>query len=417
MNNKKQLIYLTIYSFILLFLPPIIKNINILLPLTVYSLLLIVFKYRAELKEILISKSHKRIFFILLIYLLVYLLSIGINILTNKDAFYYNYFISGYSLFLPFFCIPICIYYVILYSNRRKISLDNIVLCLICAGLIQSTITIATLVSPTIKKLLLRFMYYTTGEPLYKHDYNVERRFFGFANSLLDSFGFGTGLLALLPLYYSIRNSKKWLFAIPFLLLVPLLNSRTGLVVFGIGAFIFLVYIIKNKLLKSYIKEIIPTALLLIIGVLAIYLFNGKTIWWIVGDVKSFFNRSIDGTARILFSSSFWRLPSSWLSIVCGRGITIAGFGGLKDYFGFTSDVGYINEIWRTGIVGLLTMIYLCYSIVKLVVNKVREDYKYLVYSFVFIALITNIKFYIISCNTGIVVILLLALLVKELFK
>lgn len=408
--SKKDKINLIVYIFFLLFLPPLVKDVNILLPMFVVAFFLLVFKYRKDVKDIIAENKKRKWLYLIIAYFGWYFLSILINYLISNNFFFYNYFISLYSILLVVICVPVCALYIILYCRRRNISFDYLIKAIIIAGLIQSSIAIFALIFPWFKSVLLDIMYFNTGEILYVHEYSITRRFFGFANGLLDSFGFGTGLIALLPFYYSIRNSKKWLISVPFLLLLPFLNSRTGLVVFLVGFIVFIVYIIKNKKVKEYANIFITVIAITLVCVLIVSLFNNATIEWITRDLKSFFDSKASGTARTLFGDYFWRLPSDAIGLLMGKSVTVAAYGGVKDAFKFTSDVGYINEIWKTGLVGLVIMSTFLYLFIRKIIDKIRVDYKYFVISLIPILLVVSIKFYALCCNPGTTIIIILSI-------
>ena len=404
-EKKFKEFFLTIYIFCLLFAPPFFKNINFLLVLAFFSLVILIIKYRDKFNLIIKNYYLKNIILILLVYYIWQIISIIINCLIG-DIHLYNYMINFYSMFLVFPLTFICALFITFYIVENKFDFNCLIKLIIYAGLIQSVITLLSFVFPSVKNFLLNIMYENTGEQLYLNKYHTTRRFFGFANNLLDSFGFGTGILAILPLFYSIRNGKKWLIAIPFLLIVPFLNSRTGLLVFAIGFIIWLIYLIKNKLLNNYFKIFIWLIISIVFLSLVVFVFAPTTVLWIVNDILSFFNVG-NGTANILFSENFWSLPKLG-NIIIGCGILVAGFGGLENYLGFTSDVGYINEIWKTGIVGLIIMFVLLFYIVKFMIKNIDKHYKYLIIFLFVSVLIANIKFYVYGYNPGVVIILLL---------
>lgn len=398
---------LIIYLFFLMFLPPIIKDINVLLILYIVSFLIILIKYRSRLKDFFSSKVIRKSFFIFFIYIIWCILVIVFNAFFYKEFFMYSYLINFYSIFLVVPCIFTCVMFVIFYCDENKIEFNELIKYIIIAGLIQSFIAISALLFPEVKTLLIKIMYYTTGDNLYLHQYNTERRFFGFANNMLDSFGFGTGVLAVLPLFYSVNNSKKWLLTVPFLVAVPLLNSRTGLVIFALGFFIWLIYILRQKKFKNYFSILISIVILTILLVLLVKVFNFQTINWIIRDSLSFFTNSF-GTADILFGKGFWVLPEKIFNIIVGKGYIIASYGGMKDVIGLSSDVGYINEIWKSGLIGLgLLFILLSYLSIKLYKNC-NKYFKYFVIFLFFSILVANIKFSVLSCNLGLTIFLIL---------
>lgn len=402
-NVRKEL-PLVIYIFLLLFAPPFFKDVNFLLILAVFSIIMLIFKYSDKIRLITKNKYLKKAIFLIGIYYLWQIVSIIINALSG-EIHLYNYAINFYSMLLVFPVAFICCLHVIFYCQDKKINFDGLIKIIIYAGLIQSVIAILAFLFPSVKEFLLNVMYENTGEKLYLNTYHTTRRFFGFANNLLDSFGFGTGILAVLSLFYSVKNGKKWLLSVPFLLLVPLLNSRTGLLLFGIGFIVWIIYLLKNKLFNKYLKIFFCLIVAVLVIISLTYVFYPDTINWIIDDFLSFFGNK-HGTADVLFSARFWTLPNLF-NIFFGSGIMVAAFGGLGDYLGFTSDVGYIVEIWKTGIVGLVLMLALLFYVVKVMLKNINKDYKYLVIFLCISVLVTNIKFYVYGYNPGIIVIML----------
>lgn len=408
-KNIKVKVPLIIYMFLLLFAPPIVNEINLLLILFVFSSFAILIKYRSEVKEILHNKNIKKIILIVLSYYLWYCCTVLINGIISGKIYLYNYIINIYSMALAIPVLTICCIHIILYSKRHNINLNELIKIIIISGLIQSLFTILCCLFPQFKMGLLEFMYNNTGEKLYLHEYSITRRFFGFANNLLDSFGFGTGIIAILPLFYSIKNSRKWLLTVPVLLLVPLLNSRTGLVVFFLGVFFWILYIIKEKKIKEYSRIFIATIIILAIFVLIISFVFPTTIQWILTDFASFFSNK-EGTADVLFGNDFWTLPPL-LNIFIGTGYNVAGFGNMSEIIGFNSDVGYINELWKTGIIGIIIQLIMLGFIAKNCFKRATKEYKYFITFLIVAILVANIKFTVFSYNPGIVIMTILALI------
>ncbi len=407
-NFVKIKLPLIIYMFLLLFAPPILKDINILLILFLFSFFVIIMKYRKELKEIIKSKHIKKILGLLFVYYIYYFGVIVINGIITNDWHFYNYLISTYSMVLVFPIITVCATHIVLYIRKNNISFNELIKLIIISGLIQSFFTLLAFLFPAVKEVLVKIMYNNTGEQLYLNKYHIERRCFGFANNLLDSFGFGTGIIAVLPLFYSINNSKKWLISVPFLLMVPLVNSRTGLLIFAIGFVFWIIYIIKNRMFGKYRNIFILAALLAFTFLILVNMLSPKTMRWIINDFSSFFTDK-KGTADILFGADFWRLPSI-VKCIFGAGLIVAGHGGLKGILGFTSDVGYINEIWKTGIIGVILLLFTFYLLVRFSNKKLSKEYRIFMAFLFFASLVANIKFIVFSYSPGMVIISIIAI-------
>lgn len=405
-NDIKSKIILVVYIFFLLFAPPIIKSINPLLILFVFSLITILTKYRNELFIFIKNKSFLKPLKLLILYFFWYFITIILNIIFTKKVYLYNYFINIYSMALVVLCLFICCLHIYFYSRKKNIQIDDIIKLTIYAGLIQSTITIISFLFPIVKEFLVNIMYKNTGDDLYLNKWATQRRFFGFANNMLDSFGYGTGIIAILPLFYSIKYGKKWILTVPLLLVVPFLNSRTGLVIFGLGLICWIFYLFKEKKIVNYLKLFGIVGIIVGIFIFVIYKFAPTTIDWIIRDFSSFFTDK-KGTADQLLSNDFWRFPSL-INLIFGAGYNVAVFGGMTSLIGFHSDVGYINELWKTGIVGFILLLIALLSIIYVIYNNVDKKNKYLIVFILFATLISHIKFYVFSYNPGIVIIILL---------
>ena len=404
-EKKKISLFLVVFIFFLLYAPPIVKSVNTLLIQFVFCVIMLLTKYRKDVFCFIKDKNIKKFILLFGIYFGWYVIVILINYLFYNEFFLMNVIINFYSMGLVIVASFVCILYLFIFCIHHKISFNEVIKYIIYAGIIQGIICLCAFLIPPFKKLLINILYFLTGDKLYVDPYHIKRRFYGYSNGLVDAYGFGAGIIAALPLFYSIKNSKKILLSIPLLLLISILNSRTGLVVFGIGFIIWLIYIIRCKEFKKYKKILVFSGIGIVASILLIYIIKPLVIDWIVTDFLSFFDKSKFGTANILFSERFWHFPSG-IRLLIGCGYSVAGFGGVADVLGFSSDIGYINELWRTGIIGLLilsfVLIYLYHWFVK--VNK--SKYSYLFLFFLISLFISNVKLIAFIYNPGIVVIL-----------
>lgn len=414
---KLKYIGFVIYIFCYLFAPPIIPNINFIFIVFAYSAIAILIKYRKQLAQTFKLKNIKKLIKILIIYLIIYFLSIVINGIITQKWYIDNYIINIYSLILAFPITITCSLYIIYRSEELKIDFWNLIKFFIYAGVIQAIIALLMLCFPAIKSFFINLMYYTTKEELLITEWVNSRRFYGFAHSMLDLFGFGTGILALLPVYYGLHVNKKYIILSPLLLVVPFLNSRSGLVIYGIGLLLLMIMSFRKMKAKDVIKYITLILIVLALIIAVINFFSPNTIEWIIKDFNSFIftaeNEEI-GTADVLFSKSFWTIPpvENWL---LGTGYTVSAY---SDYSveGIThSDVGYINEFWKTGIIGSAILYYFIYSMLKMAyLSDKTEDGKLVRHMFIFfgIAIIVFlVKASIFTYNPGTAIIYTLALM------
>ena len=406
---------LIIFIFCFLFAPPFIKSFNFIFIVFGYSIIMIILKYRTRMKKTLNTKYFKNIFTILFLYFFVYILSVLINCLIDGEQYLDNYIINFYTLMLTFPITITCSLYLIFRCDELNISFDDVIRLFIMAGLIQTIIAILTLLFPALKKITITIMYTATGDKLLNTPWITERRFFGFANSMLDSFGFGTGILATLPIFYAAKTGKKiyYLFS-PILLIVPMLNSRSGLVMFIIGLGVYFIYLGAKKTIKfgAYCKYFIIILLLLSLGIYIVNVYSPNTITWIIQDIKSFIlSDNTTGTATQLFSNEFWQLPST-RGLLIGTGHNISGYSDYSVQGIEHSDVGYVNELWKAGIIGSILLYYSIYYIIKIaLINTKNNYYKAMFITFAIASFTFLIKATIFSYNPGIVIIYTLSLM------
>lgn len=370
--KKNYSVILILYCFIYLFAPPIIPRINLLLPLTITTIIYMLLHPMKRYNKMLLNKNIVVSYTIYVLYVLI----VGLlENFINSGLFFSNFIVVIYKLLILLPSQYICTIFLIRESeNKGKFFLYN---NLIIAGIIQGCIALLTLIFSPLKELLIKIMQSNTGSDVFSqvtiYSNASNFRFFGFSSTLLDTFGYGMGLLAILTVYVSLKGNKKYLFFLPLILLSIILNSRTGLLIFSVGFFILIFF------QKLNIKSLIITLFyLIIIGLLVkptmnfVQKISPNTIIWIQKGFGNLFN-FISGTERstyevsnVLFSKNFWTIPTDALSIIFGTGHNIYG---IKNIIGFHSDVGYINQFWINGVFGtiILSIFFLriCYRAFK----------------------------------------------------
>ncbi len=361
-------VYLVVYIFWFLFAPPLFSGINSSILLAIFSSAMLFFKYRKETLVICKDKRFKKVSIFMISYILVYLIS-WLLAITCVDANYYdNGVLNIYSFLLNFGATFICAIYLVVYCSRRKIDNIEIMKYFVYAGVLQLVIALIALVSPEFKQLTLDLMMKETNESLLKSTWITSRRFYGFSNNLLDLFGFGCGIIAILPLFYAtLKNKKLFMLWSPILLTLSILNARTGIVIYAIGIIVWLLGFAKNnKINVLRIIIIIPT---IILGLFASYrivdTYSPDTISWVRQDLLSFVDKDVAGTADELYSDNFWTIPKG-SDIIIGTGHNISAYSGYKAEGSVYSDVGYINELWKVGIIGLFLYLMINYLMLKI---------------------------------------------------
>lgn len=370
-EKKKLDIGLILYLFCFMFAPPILP-INFIFVLSAFSIIILMRNYRKQYMYV-IQKSGIKNFTVLLYLYLVYIaLIMVVNIVCGDVETLANYIIIFYRFTLVTPIITSCVVYIILKIEKNGFDIEDLIKHFILAGMIQAVLSMLAFMNHNIREILINIMrqYESTEVSAYIY----ERRLYGFANGLYDLFGWGTGLLAALPFFMYKRDNKKYLITVPFLLIPPLLNARTGIVIFSCGVAVYILFL-YNKNFYSVMKKII----LLLVGVLSVYLVfnwiknnNPITYNWIlegVYGVAAQISNSGERTGGMttLFSENFWRLPE-FPDIIFGVGHSVYDLKSNSRYV--HSDVGYVNYLYMGGIVGSVILYGIFFSLFKRVIRR-----------------------------------------------
>ncbi|AIQ37493.1 hypothetical protein R50345_24400 [Paenibacillus sp. FSL R5-0345] len=413
-KNEFKNITFYMYLFCFIFAPPIIPNINFVLIVFAYSFFKIITKYKKEVKDV-FRKSKLNTFLNLIIIAYLYILVIILIGVLIDPVNFSNYIKVIYRFFLITPVIITCILYVMLRCKELNYGLHELIKALIFAGLFQAIISISMALIPSVKDFFVSIMYLNTGDTTTQNIWHFKRRYFAFSQNVLDTFGYGTGIISVLPIFYGIYKRKfVYLLLTPILLIVPFLNSRTGLVIACIG----IICLIPNVLFLSSLKEkmkfiLIITGLIFISSIALNYLNEilPTTMSWVsngVDDLLAFFNGQDNGTDSVSkLTNTMWFFPES-LFLVFGTGHTVYEATGYSH-----SDIGYVNDLWLGGLIGsLLLYIPFNYMFLKAFRSKYHQLDRILVVFLLISFFISNIKTVIISYNVGTSVTMLLAFFV-----
>lgn len=397
--NNRISISMVIYLFCFMFAPPILP-INFVILLSAYSIILLLSVYKNRVIAILKKSYIKKFTVLYIVFALYWLLIVIVNFAWGERIISSNYIRILYQMLLMTPIMTGCIAYIIARAEELQFSLEWLIIHFILAGVIEGVISLLMFISPVIRQMLVQIMEHSMGREF--TGYILSRRVYGFANGVYDLFGWGTGLLATLPLFVSKNMQRKYIWFVPLLLLPPLLNARTGLVMFVGGILIYILFMNNNNFF-AFLKKVC----LLMVGISVGYFIfkwiqrtNAMAYRWIIDGVRAFWgtisnNQNNDLRLSALFSDGFWRIPS-FPDIIFGTGhnvyVTRAYAKSANLYFSH-SDVGYVNYLWMGGIVGSLLLygiyFYLFYFAIK---NTVDRNNRWLLILFGGSIMLFNIK-------------------------
>ncbi|WP_140396394.1 hypothetical protein [Gordonibacter sp. An230] len=352
-KGRIEKVSLVLFVFCAVFSPPIIPDVNFVLVAAFFALISLLAFHKDEIRG-LMRRTGAGLYSTGIGFYVVYCLAITtVAIVFGGDRFWLNYMTALYSVFLLCPVSVVCALYISVKAKKLSLDFSGVLLIFIAAGMVEACFTLAAFLNSEVRQMLIDIMSRNTDDAIFSNATMLSWRFYGFSNSLLDLFGFTTGIIASLPLFVSsIRGQKRWILLVPPLLLVPFLNSRSGLVIFVVCFAAYLLLFIK----KDARLVVVTPALMAILFIGVAIILNvvkevaPSTADWVTMDVDSFLSSGSTITGQTLFSDAFWELPSGILFLT-GTGHTkylVEGFAH--------SDVGYVNQLWRCGVIGSLAM-------------------------------------------------------------
>ena len=392
-----------LYLFCILFSPPIFPNINFIIPLAFLSVILIVREVKKCHLQIKTLLNHTLISFFtkgFLLYISCVCIVILINLFTANTIDINQIAFVIYRCLLICPILLVCILYVMIWIQKKNYGIKEFMLCLLLAASLQGILSLVCLISPNIKEIFIKIMLFGTNDPLLTNPWHLERRFFGFANNMYDGYGFGTGLLLGLCFFCASQWTAKFLIFVPILFFPAFLNSRTGLVIFVLGFLIAFPLFLKNKNRKIFLLSAVVLLFIMAVVFLFIYLFSKPTFQWLMGILNI---GGVDASLVKLFGKEFWNFPNG-LQLLFGSGHTLYRADGFAH-----SDVGFVNDLWLSGILGTGFLYGLLFVTFKRVFSSLSDKPLKALIIYLGVAMIFyNIKSISITCNVGLIVVLLL---------
>ena len=191
--GKTRTLLLSIFLFLCIYAPPILPDINLILVIAVLSIPYLLLHSRTCLRVL--SSSPAKSFIAWFASFVCYWLVITfLNVLLGEGGFGADYTTSAYSFFLVLPVCLICSTAAMVYKENNGLSMGQVIKAFIVAGLIQAAFALAAFFDPGVKSFLTEIMFENTGtEQMQSGLWIADRRFYGFANSMLDLYGLGTG--------------------------------------------------------------------------------------------------------------------------------------------------------------------------------------------------------------------------------
>ena len=368
----------TLYLFVVIFAPPIIPYPHLVL--TAISVLLLVTEYRPYYKGIAVA-STAYTWLLGMIVVAVYALTIPTAIsMFLSDIVDTSHYISLFNRFavLVVTIIP-CSTLLLCKIYKSGYGIDFFLECIIKAGLLEGLTAVLAFLSPAVKDVFISLMRRNTDISLYNNTWYITVRSYGLAGTLVDLYGLGIAIIAGISFFYGVTRKRRYVIYSMLIAVAALLNARTGVIIYLAAVVFSLIYLIATSHIKSAGKAIIALIILYFFVQLVFSMIskNQYTSGWLnsaVTDVQKFLDNATSGSQTAqnneiakLFSQRYWQLPDNPIRVFLGTGHSLYETGGAYAH----SDVGYINDIW---FIGLLGVTFMYGMVVMRSVNIVRRS-------------------------------------------
>ena len=362
----------TVFSFIMIFAPPIVPYIHLIL--AIFSALLVLVKFRSTGKAVLVESGIYRWAWSIVIWLLY---SFSIPLLVSAligdiiNISNYTQTINRYGVLV--FCTVFSGTAFLSFIREKNLPFFFFVECIIDAGIIEAICSILAFFSPKIKNAFI-FIMNRSGTGLYNNNWYITVRAFGLANTLVDLFGLGIAIIAGICFIYGIMYKRRYILFSPFIAVSTLLNSRTGVLLYVLIVIVSSIYFFAQKRARYIIVATVALIVLVTVTYVAMYYLATKsdTFKWVKSGLNSivyFLKKwSVEDRTNslgLVFYKNSWILPDPIRTII-GTGHSLYRAEGYPH-----SDVGYINEIWISGIIGCA---WLYSTQIKLAMRSIRGN-------------------------------------------
>lgn len=214
---------------------------------------------------------------------------------------------------------------------------------------IQGIIAVLMLLVPAFHDVALHLYYAGAVE----NSFISDKRIYGLSSEYTYTTPILNGIFGVIAVFLSIKKSKLYLIYVPIILLLVLLNGRTGLIVFIIGSIII---IFQNS---RRFTHIVGLLILSSLGIYAVFylisIFSIETYNWILGFFTDTSNL-LDGKATGNYTQLGMQFPSE--NLIFGYGFRIFDPSKVisNGIFFRQSDIGYVNDLFLGGIVYLILL-------------------------------------------------------------
>lgn len=356
--NLKRDKWLVLYTFLAIFQPPFIPFAFIYI-LGLLTLVWLYYNGRSRIAKSILIQSKLYLMMKVFACILLYVIVVGLldMMLIEKVSVGSTRFSSINQITVLTFCQFCFIWLILIKCYHRQFELVDIFLLIMFAGILQGLCAVTAFLVPPIRTLFLMFC----DREIFSKEFFLLRRGYGFSINLLDTFGYGMGLIASYMLIIKWSKSKVLLIgSILLIVFTTTVNARTGIAVFGMGVLIN--FLLKRNIIKSIFRLVLIFLIFELVQPLLISGFdnlsksNNETVVWVALGMKQVVmlvggddETPAVGVEDVTFFDNFIDLPSDTFEYLFGTGHHVYD---TQKTMGFRTDIGYLNLLWEFGIIG-----------------------------------------------------------------
>lgn len=342
---------LGLYAFVLFFEPPFTPMSQIYLTGAV-TLGLLFFEYRRGSLDEVMRLAHLDKTLVAMIIASAYLLTVTLidlaliettDVTDNRLRCFNQLFVlTGIQL--------AGVLYVLAKARQFGFSLRDVLMVALIAGAVQGLCVLAAYGMPQIRDMFLHF-----ADDIYENPWMYERRGFGFSSTLLDTFGYGIGVLCAVLLFSPLKSRIANVGYFALMVLCTFLNSRTGLVVALVAVCVKLL-LPRRGVARAAWAVILLMLFMAFLEFAPTFVQMGSrspevTVRWVSSALNDFYLLVTGGAdvTEVQFVDDIAPLPSHLFEFLLGSGHSIYD---TSVELGFRSDIGYYNIVWTYGFIG-----------------------------------------------------------------
>ena len=393
---RPELTILAALTFVYIFEPPLI-HVNAHMVIEAVAIMYILWNLIRKKGAITIERRYVNILLNFIPFIIYETIAVFVHISAepSNSQVFQNEFFLVFRTIIRITIIDIAYYE---YVNTHNISYEEQLDNLKYVTFIQLFFVILTLLVPGIRSMIVNLIINNSSDDNLVSVYMrlSTRRGYGLAGNLFDSFGYIMSILFAVSFTGWLENGKKSnLFVSLSIIFACILNARTGVLLCVIVMVAALIFYKKSVTILKYIIATLIALPVIYTVVMSIWesYFPENFKWLSEGineAVALILLREYIGTFEALHDGIFW--PPN---VIFGTGASPENIAGMS------TDVGYVQVIWRYGAIG--TLLYLggyIKSVLSYYSFSKNDRYKCLTITLVMIVLVYLFKIYSIN-NLG----------------